>query len=129
MHIEYFDHHRSEAGMEDDKAVAALSALAQPTRLTAFRALVQAGPNGLTAGDVADASSAQPSTMSHHLGMLGRASLVRSRRDGRSVVYAADYEGIRQLLAFLMEDCCQGRPEICGAGTSDIIQCQPKESC
>jgi ArsR family transcriptional regulator, arsenate/arsenite/antimonite-responsive transcriptional repressor len=95
-------------------AIAALSALAQETRLTVFRLLVKAGPEGMTAGEIADALKVPASTMSHHLGQLERAGLAASRRDGRTIFYAADYEGARRLLAFLMEDCCQGRPEICG---------------
>jgi len=115
--------------MEQEAAVGALSALAQDTRLTVFRKLVQAGPPGMTAGDIADALGALPSTMSHHLGLLERAGLVRSRRDGRMVIYAADYEGTRQLLAFLMEDCCQGHPEICGTGITDPAACPEKGTC
>ena len=115
--------------MNDEHAVAALAALAQGTRLTAFRALVQAGPTGLTAGEVAGASRAQPSTMSHHLGLLERSGLIRSRRDGRTVIYAADYEGVRLLLSFLVEDCCQGRPEICGTGIGEVLTCSSKENC
>lgn len=115
--------------MQQDDAVSALSALAQGTRLTVFRKLVQAGPNGLTAGEIAEALAVLPSTMSHHLGLLERAGLVRSRRDGRMVIYAADYEGTRQLLAFLMEDCCQGRPEICGSGIAAPAACPEKGAC
>jgi DNA-binding transcriptional ArsR family regulator len=115
--------------MEQGDAIAALAALAQDTRLGVFRGLVRAGPGGMTAGDIAAAAGAQPSTMSHHLGLLERAGLVRSRRDGRMVVYAADYEGTRRLLAFLMEDCCQGRPEICGSGLDVPVACSEKDGC
>lgn len=114
--------------MDQDNAVTALSALAQDTRLTVFRRLVQAGPSGMTAGDIAEGVGAQPSTMSHHLGLLERAGLVRSRRDGRMVIYSADYEGTRRLIAFLMEDCCQARPEICGTGLTDPVSCSQKEN-
>jgi len=109
--------------MEQHVAVDALGALAQEARLTVFRLLVKAGPNGMTAGDIAAAVGLAPSTMSHHLGALERAGLAHSRRDGRSIVYAADYEGTRRLLAFLMEDCCQGRPEICGTGLAPAAAC------
>ncbi len=109
--------------MEQHIAVDALAALAQVARLTVFRLLVKAGPNGMTAGDIAAAVGLAPSTMSHHLGALERAGLARSRRDGRTIVYAADYEGTRRLLSFLMEDCCQGRPEICGAGLAPAAAC------
>ena len=109
--------------MEQHVAVDALAALAQEARLTVFRLLVKAGPNGMTAGDIAAAVGLAPSTMSHHLGALERAGLARSRRDGRTIVYAADYEGTRRLLSFLMEDCCQGRPEICGTGLAPAAAC------
>ena len=115
--------------MEQDQAVGALAALAQDTRLSVFRLLIQAGPGGMTAGEIAGALSAQPSTMSHHLGLLERACLVRSHRDGRTVVYAADFDGTRQLLGFLTEDCCQGSPEICNPGFADPLTCSPKDSC
>lgn len=113
--------------MEQKDAIGALAALAQDTRLAVFRKLVQAGPDGLTAGEIAQAAGALPSTMSHHLGLLERAGLVGSRRDGRTVVYAADYDGMRRLLAFLTEDCCQGRPEICGSGPA-ALDCSMKEN-
>lgn len=109
--------------METENAIVAFAALAQETRLAVFRRLVQAGPGGLSAGDIAQAEGALPSTMSHHLGMLERAGLIAVRRAGRSAVYSADYEGIRRLLTFLMDDCCQGRPEICGADLSAAVAC------
>lgn len=115
--------------MDQENAVATLSALAQDVRLTVFRLLVQAGPNGMTAGDIAAVVGAVPSTMSHHLGLLERAQLIQSRRDGRSVIYAANYEGTRQLLAFLMEDCCQGHPEICGTALTAPVPCSEKGIC
>lgn len=99
--------------MNQPAAITALAALAQETRMTVFRLLIQAGPQGMTAGDVAAAAKAVPSTLSHHLAMLERAGLVTSAREGRSLIYAANYAGTRALLAFLMEDCCQGAPEIC----------------
>lgn len=109
--------------MDNDQAIAAFAALAQETRLEVFRLLIQAGPNGLTAGDIAQAVSAVPSTMSHHFSALERAGLVTSRRTGRSAFYAADYEGVRRLLAFLTDDCCQGRPEICGTSFAAAAAC------
>jgi DNA-binding transcriptional ArsR family regulator len=101
--------------LEQDAAVEALRALAQDTRLSVFRLLVKAGPDGMSAGEIAETVGSPPSTLSHHLGHLERAGLARSRRAGRMLFYAADYEGARRLLAFLMEDCCQRRPEICGS--------------
>ena len=94
-------------------AVEALSALAHSSRLAVFRLLVRAGPEGLPAGEIAREVGALPNTLSSHLGILGNAGLVRSRRDGRSIIYSADYDGMRALLGFLIEDCCAGRPEIC----------------
>lgn len=99
--------------MESKAAVAALGALAQDTRLAAFRALVVAGPAGLGAGDVARALGVPHNTLSSHLAALRRAGLVAARRDGRSVVYAADMRGVRALLDFLLRDCCRGRADLC----------------
>lgn len=99
--------------LQPEAAVQALSALAQAHRLSVFRLLVRAGSEGLPAGVVARELDVAPSTLSSHLAILGHAGLVRSRREGRSVIYAADYAGMRALLGFLVADCCQGREEIC----------------
>jgi DNA-binding transcriptional ArsR family regulator len=109
--------------MEQKAAIDAFAALAHETRLAAFRLLVQAGPGGITAGDIAGQLAVPPSTLSHHLGQLERAGLLRSWRVHRQIFYATDYEGTRRLLAFLMEDCCQGRPELCGADLSAAGTC------
>jgi ArsR family transcriptional regulator, arsenate/arsenite/antimonite-responsive transcriptional repressor len=100
--------------METENAIEAFNALAQETRLSVFRLLVTAGSDGLPAGAIAKQLSAAPSTLSHHLSLLERAGLLRSWRVQRQIFYATDYEGVRQVLSFLMEDCCNGRPEICG---------------
>lgn len=100
--------------METTRALEAFQALSQDTRLAALRLLVQAGPNGLAAGVIAERLAVQPSTLSTHLAILERAGLVAARRVARNIFYAAQYEALRQLIAFLMEDCCQSRPEICG---------------
>lgn len=94
-------------------AVGALSALAHEHRLAVFRLLVQAGAPGLPAGEIAREIGVLPNTLSTQLAILGNAALIRSRREGRSVIYSADYEGMRSLLGFLVADCCGGRPEIC----------------
>lgn len=94
-------------------AVDALAALAHETRLAVFRMLVMAGPEGMIAGSIAERADVPPSTMSHHLAALERAGLVQSERESRLIHYRADYAGMRRLLAFLMQDCCQGAPEMC----------------
>lgn len=95
-------------------AVDALAALAHETRLTVFRMLVRAGQEGLVAGAIASAAQVPASTMSHHLATLERAGLVQSERESRLIHYRADYAGMRRLLTFLTQDCCQGAPELCG---------------
>jgi len=94
--------------MESSSAVIALSALAQENRLDVFRLLVQAGPDGLAAGDVAERLKIPPATLSFHLAQLRQAGLLAMRRDGRSLIYSANYEGMNALMAFLTENCCRG---------------------
>lgn len=94
-------------------AVDALGALAHETRLVVFKMLVKAGPVGLVAGAIAEQAKVPPSTMSHHLATLERAGLVQSERESRLIHYRTDFEGMRRLLAFLLQDCCQGQPEMC----------------
>lgn len=96
-------------------AVDALSALAHGSRLAVFRLLVRAGREGMPAGEIAREIGALPNTLSAHLNVLGNAGLVQSRREGRSIIYSADYDRMRGLLGFLIADCCAGRPEICGS--------------
>lgn len=99
--------------MDMKAATEAFGALSQETRLAVFRLLVEAGAEGMPAGDVARHLGVPHNTMSTHLGILVRAGLAASRRDGRSIIYAADYDGIRMLIAFMLQDCCRGRPEVC----------------
>ena len=99
--------------MQSPVAVTALSALAHDGRLEIFRLLVKAGEEGMAAGDIAQATGSLANTLSSNLAILNRAGLVVSRRDGRSIIYSAAYDQMRDLLAFLMEDCCGGKPEIC----------------
>lgn len=111
-------------------AVAALSGLANQHRLVAFRLLVRAGPDGMAAGDIAREVGLLPNTLSTHLATLAHAGLVRSRREGRSLIYSADYAGMRDLLDYLMEDCCGGHPEICAppvAGAAEPACCPAPE--
>ena len=102
--------------MEMSNAVAALSALAQDNRLDVYRLLVQAGPDGLPAGRVAAALKLAPNTLTFHFDRLRGAGLVSVRRDGRSMIYAARYETMNALIAYLTENCCRGRPEQCLPG-------------
>ncbi len=106
--------------MENGEAIDALGALAQDTRLGVFRLLVREGPEGLPAGAIAAALNVSPSTLSSHLSILERAGLLRSWRVQRQIFYAADHEGVRSLLTFLTEDCCQGRPEMCAPSNVPI---------
>lgn len=99
--------------MEENKAIAALGALAQETRLKIYRLLVRSGPLGEPAGGIASALGLAPATLSFHLKELERAGLIFSRREGRQIFYAPDFPAMTGLLDFLMEDCCQGRSEVC----------------
>jgi ArsR family transcriptional regulator len=99
--------------MENTEAVIALAALAQDNRLDVFRLLVQAGPEGLPAGQVASALDLAPNTLTFHFDRLRSAGLVTVRRDGRSMIYAARFETMNALLAYLTENCCKGAPESC----------------
>ena len=103
--------------METNDAVAALSALAQDSRLLIYRRLVQAGPDGMAAGEVASALGIAPNTLSFHFERLRHAGLVSVARRGRSLIYAARYETMSNLLGYLTENCCGGRPELCAPAT------------
>ena len=108
-------------------AVDALSALAHATRLAVFRLLVRSGAEGMAAGELAREIGVLPNTLSSHLTILGQAGLIRSRREGRSLIYSADYDGMRDLLGFLVADCCGGRPEICAPlAEASQICCPPR---
>lgn len=111
--------------MEMTVAIKRLSALAQPARLEVFRLLVKAGPSGLAAGDIARTLGVAANTLSAQLLVLSHAELVRARREGRSIIYAINYEAMRDLLVFLTEDCCGGRAEICAplAGIASRATC------
>jgi DNA-binding transcriptional ArsR family regulator len=94
--------------MKVTAALEALGALAQESRLQVFRLLVQHGPEGLPAGEIAARLDIPPATLSFHLGQLGQAGLVGSKRNGRSIIYTADFQGMDRLMGFLYENCCQG---------------------
>ena len=99
--------------MDKQSALSALSALGQDTRLDAFRLLVRIGERGMPAGEIATRLGTVQNTMSAHLKVLDQAGLARPVRDGRTVRYVADMARFRDLLAYLMEDCCNGSPELC----------------
>lgn len=109
--------------IDDRAATAAFAALAHGDRIAAFRMLVRAGPSGLPSGAIAEGLAIPATRMSFHLAGLERAGLIHSWRDGRNVRYAPQFETMRQLLAFLTEDCCDGRPEICGELASFTDTC------
>jgi ArsR family transcriptional regulator, arsenate/arsenite/antimonite-responsive transcriptional repressor len=109
--------------MEKLGAVAALAALAQDNRLDVFRLLVQAGPDGMAAGLVAEELGLAPNTLTFHFDRLRGAGLVTVRRDGRSMIYAARYETMNGLLAFLTENCCRGTAASCAP-----VECKPAKA-
>jgi ArsR family transcriptional regulator, arsenate/arsenite/antimonite-responsive transcriptional repressor len=100
--------------MENTAAAAAFAALGHPVRLAALRELVEAGPDGLASGEIADKLGIGPTAMSFHLSTLARVQLVRSWRDGRNIRYSAEFAVAADLLAFLTQSCCGGHPERCG---------------
>jgi ArsR family transcriptional regulator, arsenate/arsenite/antimonite-responsive transcriptional repressor len=99
--------------MKKHKAVATLAALAQESRLDAFRLLVQAGPQGLPAGQIAEALDVSPNALTFHFDRLREAELVTVRRDGRSMIYSARFETMNALLGYLTENCCRGSAKHC----------------
>jgi ArsR family transcriptional regulator, arsenate/arsenite/antimonite-responsive transcriptional repressor len=107
--------------MEKSNAVAALAALAQDNRLDVFRLLVEAGPNGMPAGEIADALDLAPNTLTFHFDRLRVAGLVTVRREGRSMIYAARFETMNALLGYLTENCCGGLPRKC----APTMRCAP----
>lgn len=99
--------------MEMNSAVGAFEALAHETRLRVFRLLVRAGPEGLTAGAIATELDARQNTMSSHLAKLNRAGIVTSERDGRHIIYRADFDAVSSLILYLVEDCCGNSAALC----------------
>jgi ArsR family transcriptional regulator, arsenate/arsenite/antimonite-responsive transcriptional repressor len=115
--------------MSAPHALAALSALGQPTRLEIVRLLIRKEPKGLAAGEIANQLGCPQNTLSAHLTTLSRSNLVRGERDGRFIIYHANVEAMRSLLAFLVMDCCDGRPEVCGLGTkASSAACRPPKA-
>jgi ArsR family transcriptional regulator, arsenate/arsenite/antimonite-responsive transcriptional repressor len=109
--------------MDAAQAMTGFAALSQETRLRVLRHLVQAGPDGLAAGLIASAMNVSPSNLSFHLKELERAGLIAQRRAARSIIYAANFDAIGALIRFLVDDCCNGRPEICGPAIANAVCC------
>ena len=108
--------------MKHTQAVTSLAALAHQHRLAIFRLLVKQGPSGMPAGEIAESIGVSATNTSFHLKELERAGLLRATRLGRQIIYAVHVEGMRRLLTYLTEDCCQGRPELCGSAfTADKV--------
>ncbi|MGH6725562.1 MAG: ArsR/SmtB family transcription factor [Pseudolabrys sp.] len=121
----------SDGVLSQEYAVSVLAALAQPTRLGIFRLLLKHEPVGITAGSIADAIGAPHNTISTHLAILVRASLLLSAREGRTIIYRADIEGMRALIGFLVHDCCDGHPELCnllGVAAAKSCVCSPPKA-
>ena len=109
--------------METESAISALGALAQATRLNVFRLLVRHEPDGMAAGEIARQLDVPQNTMSAHLGILARAGLVRFERRSRSIIYRADLDRLREVVLFLLKDCCQGRAELCQPLLAELAPC------
>ena len=109
--------------MDAVEAIAALAALAQPTRLDTFRLLVEREPEGVPAGELARLLAVPQNTMSAHLSILARSGLVAGERQSRSIIYRASLARLRELTLFLLKDCCGGRPEVCAPLVADLAPC------
>ena len=108
--------------MDTKRAVAALAALAQETRLSVFRLLVEQGPDGLAAGSIAETLGLPPSSLSFRLAQLGHAGLVLRRRESRSLIYSVDFAAMESLMGFLMENCCGGNVAACMPAFAPALQ-------
>jgi DNA-binding transcriptional ArsR family regulator len=113
----------TQDGLSEPHAISALAALAQPTRLAIFRLLIKHEPVGITAGVIADTIGAPHNTLSSHLAILVRAGLLRSTREGRTIIYRSNVEGMRALIGFLVSECCDGHPELCNLVAADATAC------
>lgn len=110
--------------METEPAILALAALAQSTRLETFRLLVRHEPTGLPAGEIANHLAIPANTMSAHLGVLSRSGLVTFERRSRSIIYRADLDRLRDLVLFLLKDCCGGRADLCEPLLAELAPCR-----
>ena len=107
---QYIDYSRY---MDNFQAIEVFEALSNESRLEAFRLLVKAGPQGMPAGEIADELGVLQNTMSSHLQKLARAGLLQSERQSRHIIYSVDFETVRRLIVFLMEDCCRNSAAVC----------------
>jgi DNA-binding transcriptional ArsR family regulator len=115
--------------MESTSAIDVLAALAQPSRLEAFRLIMKHEPRGLPAGEVARLLDVPQNTMSTHLAILARAGLISSERQSRTILYRAEIDKVREIASFLVNDCCGGRPELCEPLVAEFTPCRsPKET-
>ena len=110
--------------MNEHSAAQKFSALAQPSRLMVLKQLVRAGADGISAGALAKHIGAAPSALSFHLKELVNADLAIARREGRFIFYVANYDGLREIIEFLMADCCNGHPELCAPVSPDALLSQ-----
>jgi DNA-binding transcriptional ArsR family regulator len=120
----------SQGDLSEAHAISAMAALAQPTRLAIFRLLMKHEPIGITAGVIAETIGAPHNTLSTHLAILVRAGLLRGTRDGRTIIYRSNVEGMRAVIGFLVSDCCDGHPELCNLVAEDANKacCGPSSS-
>jgi ArsR family transcriptional regulator, arsenate/arsenite/antimonite-responsive transcriptional repressor len=109
--------------MDTDSALAALAALAHPTRLDAFRRLIRHEPDGLPTGALVEASGLTQSTFSTHLAVLAKAGLITAEKHGRNQIQRANIDALRELMVFLAKDCCQGRAELCEPLLAELACC------
>jgi ArsR family transcriptional regulator len=115
--------------MDIAEVIAALAALAQPTRLDTFRLLVTREPEGVPAGELARLIDIPQNTMSAHLAVLSRAGLIVGERHSRSIVYRASLDGFRAVMLFMLKDCCGGRADLCAPLIADLTPCcMPSEA-
>lgn len=114
--------------MDELDALNVLAALSQATRLQTFRLLVRSEPDGVPAGELARLVGAPQNTLSTHLSILARAGLVHGERHSRSILYRADVARLRELVLFLLEDCCGGRPDLCAPLIADLVPCRPEKA-
>lgn len=111
--------------MDELAALSALGALSQPTRLQCFRLLVTREPDGVPAGELARLVGVPQNTLSTHLAILANAGLVHGERHSRSIIYRANFDRLRELVLFLLKDCCGGRAELCAPLIADLSPCCP----